>query len=209
MRFFRRPIPLPSRAAYARWAKFYPPHAHNPFMELETRVMRELLPDLHGKIVLDLACGTGRWGKEAQAHGAKQVISLDDSVDMLQAGRLRLAGAASMTAIPLAAHSIDVIVCGLAIGHTPHLEKTLSEMKRVLVTGGVALLSDVHPFRAWLGAQRTFTSAGKTYAVEHHIHSYQDYFSAAQTLHFKLTGIREAGVTGSESPSLLVVRWEA
>ncbi len=53
---------LTSLDAYARWAEAYPPQAHNALMRAEEQAVRALLPALDGQIVLDLACGTGRWG---------------------------------------------------------------------------------------------------------------------------------------------------
>lgn len=196
---------LSSREAYQRWAATYPPHAHNPFMALEEQTMQALMPALHGKQVLDLACGTGRWGNYARQQGAKQVYSLDDSFAMLQTGQPNLPCAATMTQTPLASSTIEVILCGLAIGHTPHLEAVLAEMSRVLVMGGVALISDVHPFRAWQGAQRTFEADGKTFAVEHHIHRYEAYHTAAQKAGLKIEAVREAGASEQVPPALLVL----
>ena len=207
MRFLRpRPAHLKSRAAYALWAKNYPPHAHNPFMALEEATMRDLLPDLTGKRVLDLACGTGRWGKIAQVMGAAQVISLDDSPAMLRSGMPPCAAAATMTALPLLNASIDAILCGLAVGHSPDLRAILAEMSRVLVPGGVALISDVHPFRAWGGAQRTFQAGSRTYAIEHYIHSYADYHAACRNAGLQIDAIREAAPNDQEPPAVLVLR---
>lgn len=203
----QRNVPiLPSRDAYQRWAKDYPPHAHNPFMVLETQVMIDLMPDLQGKHVLDLACGTGRWGSYARQAGAQLVYSVDDSTAMLAAGTPALACTASMTHLPLPPHAVDVVLCGLAVGHTPHLDRVFQEISRVLVPGGIALISDVHPFRAWLGGQRTFRSEGKTYAVEHHLHSYSDFHAAAQASQLQIEAVREGGVTPGDPPAVLVLR---
>src|ERR1700748_439160 len=47
--------------AYERWAPLYPPVAHNPLMRVEQHAMLEAWPDMAGKRVLDLACGSGRY----------------------------------------------------------------------------------------------------------------------------------------------------
>ena len=202
----RRTPTLASREAYARWAENYPPEAHNPFMALEQDTMRAMLPPLQGKRVLDLACGTGRWGKIATDAGTAMVFSTDDSLPMLLAGRPSLACAGTMTALPYRDSCADVILCGLAIGHTRNLAATLREIKRVLVPGGMALLSDLHPVQAWLGARRTFQSGGQTLAVEHHIHSYEHYHLAAKEIGLTIDHIREAGVSPGDPPVLLVLQ---
>jgi SAM-dependent methyltransferase len=86
-RVLKRAMPvLPSVQAYRLWAAAYPPHAHNPLMQLEQDAMLQLMPDMRGKWVLDLACGTGRYGLIALEQGAAGVVGVDNSPDMLQPG---------------------------------------------------------------------------------------------------------------------------
>jgi len=176
---------LSSLDAYARWAATYPPRAHNALMEAEESAMVSLLPELAGQVVLDLACGTGRYGLLAQERGAKAVIGLDNSQAMLRANPLEVRALSTSEALPLAGSSVDVVLCGLALGHLPRLEPTMREISRVLKSGGAALISDFHPFIFLSGQRRTFTAPdGQTYAVEHYPHLYADYHRA----------VREAGL---------------
>jgi malonyl-CoA O-methyltransferase len=179
---FRRFLPtvsiptLSSLDAYARWAASYPPHAHNVLMQTEEVAMRKLMPELGGQVVLDLACGTGRYGLLAREMGAKQVVGLDNSMAMLEANQQSQIALATSEAIPLASQSVNVVLCGLALGHLPSLRPTFSEISRILKPGGITLISDFHPFVFLGGGQRTFTAPdGLTYAVEHYAHLYADY----------------------------------
>src|ERR1700754_2903352 len=100
---------------------------------------------------------------------------------MLQKNPMPLKALSTTEKIPLASQSIDVVLCGLALGHLKQLETSMSEISRVLKTKGCALVSDFHPFIFLNGQQRTFTTAdGHSYAVEHYVHLYADYHSAAQ-----------------------------
>lgn len=182
----RRVIParplhtLDSLAAYDLWAANYPPQAHNVLMQTEQKAMLDLLPSLAGQVVLDLACGTGRYGLIAQERGAKQVIAIDNSPAMLAGNPLRNRIQATTEVIPLASGSVDIVLCGLALGHLPRLQPSLDEIARILKPGGAALVSDVHPFIALNGAQRTFSAPdGRVYAVEHYPHLYADTQRAA------------------------------
>jgi malonyl-CoA O-methyltransferase len=131
--------------------------------------------------VLDLACGTGRYGLIARDHGARTVIELDNSPEMLRANPLRHITLSTTEAMPLPGKSADVVICGLALGHLPRLVPTLHEISRVLKPGGCALISDFHPFLFLNGQRRTFTAPdGTTYAVEHYPHLYSDYQWATQ-----------------------------
>lgn len=199
-------ITLSSLDAYARWAAAYPPHAHNALMEAEESAMRGLLPALAGRVVLDLACGTGRYGLLAQESGASRVLGLDNSPAMLRANPLPLRALATTEAIPLASASVDVILCGLALGHLPRLTPSIAEISRILRLGGCALVSDFHPFIFLNGARRTFTAPdGKTYAVEHYVHLYSDYHRAASDSGLIIDAIAEPRL--NDAPIVIVYRF--
>jgi malonyl-CoA O-methyltransferase len=183
---------LSSLAAYDQWASTYPPHAHNVLMEAEQAAMTSLFPAFAGQIVLDLACGTGRYGLLAQNGGAKTVFGLDNSPAMLLASPLDRRALSTTEAIPLPDNSVDVILCGLALGHLPRLAPSIGEITRVLKPGGCALVSDFHPFIFLNGARRTFTAPdGKTFAVEHYAHLYSDYHRAASDAGLTITAVLE------------------
>jgi malonyl-CoA O-methyltransferase len=185
-------ITLTSLDAYAQWAASYPPHAHNVLMEAEQAAMTSLFPSLAGKTILDLAGGTGRYGLLARDSGAKTVFSFDNSPAMLRANTLPYRALSTTESIPLANHSVDVILCGLALGHLPRLAPSIGEIARVLKPDGCALVSDFHPFIFLNGARRTFTAPdGTTYAVEHYAHLYSDYHSAASDSGLHITAVLE------------------
>lgn len=179
-RWWRQPRLLTSRTAYRLWAAAYPPNAHNPFMVLEESLMLAHLPPVQGLAMLDLACGTGRYTELLMQQGA-HVISIDHSFDMLRRGIAPHTTQADIMALPLPSACLDGIVCGLAIGHVADLQQALSEIGRVLHSGGFALLSDLHPALKDQNAQRTFNAQGQTYAIEHYWHGEEDYQRAAQT----------------------------
>jgi malonyl-CoA O-methyltransferase len=188
---------LSSLDAYDLWAATYPPQAHNALMEVEQKAMLDLMPPLEGQVVLDLACGTGRYGLLAHERGARAVIGIDNSWAMLAASPLHGLVQATSEAIPLKNGSVDVILCGLALGHLPSVEASVSEIGRVLKAGGVALISDVHPFVALNGAQRTFSAPdGKVYAVEHHAHLYSDMQRAAAAAGLVIDALLEPALKG-------------
>jgi hypothetical protein len=85
-------------------------------------------------------------------------------------------------------------------------------MGRVLATGGVLLISDLHPFQALNGALRTFQGAdGKQYAVEHYVHQYEDYHRMANEAGLRIRDVREPCHPASKlrkMPIVLVLRFE-
>jgi malonyl-CoA O-methyltransferase len=161
-------------------------------MQAEEAAMKALFPKLAGQTVLDLACGSGRYGLIAAAEGASNVIGLDNSPAMLQQNHTRLKALSSTEHIPLASASADVVLCGLALGHLQSLDASMREISRVLNPEGIALVSDFHPFIFLNGQQRTFTTPdGQTYAVEHYVHLYADYHRAAGQAGLKIDAVLE------------------
>ncbi len=184
---------LAPRDAYRLWAETYPPYAHNLLMQVEERAVCELLPDVRGKRVLDLACGTGRYARILRERGAR-VIALDFSYEMLAQSEKTFARAqGDMNALPLNAAAIDVIVCGLAVGHVADLHRTLQEMARVLERGGTLVYSDFHAAtRKW---QRTFRAHNQIFAVQHFPRAESDHIRALRDAEFIIDAIRPVSIT--------------
>ena len=204
----RLPRTLSSLAAYDLWAANYPPHAHNPLMQAEQAAMLDLMPPLAGKGVIDVASGTGRYALIAQQRGAAATIAIDNSPAMLAASPLAQRVQSTSEALPLPAASVDVVICALALGHLPRLQPSLNEIARVLMPGGAALVSDVHPLVALGGGQRTFhASDGGVYAVEHYPHLYADYQRAGAVAGLEIDGFVEPTLEGGSSPVVVVYRF--
>lgn len=202
----RSRLALGSRDAYAKWAQHYPPTPHNLLMEIEQQSMLSLMPTLCDKRVLDLACGTGRYGLIAQSQGAELVVGVDNSYEMVARSSIPNSLVGSMEQIPLADASVDVVLCGLAVGHYANLDMILHEISRVLMTGGQAIISDFHPFQYLSGARRTFTVDDTEYEVEHYPHLYQTLHSASENAGLSIDAIQEPLIQGKIFPVVIVYR---
>ena len=194
--------------AYARLADSYPAEAHNPFMKLEQETLLELLPDVAGKIALDVACGTGRYLELLRARGATVAVGVDASAEMLRKARgLGALARGDLRALPVASARFDLVVCGLAVGHVAALSVVLAEMGRVLRPGGTLVYSDFHPFARLLGHARVFSVAGRAFAVEHHLHLYGAHQAACRAAGLEIEEVREAiSATEPPFPAVLAIR---
>ena len=141
---------------YERWAPTYPPEPHNPLMRAEQQCMLAQLPDVTGRRVLDLACGSGRYARLMAAAGAAEVVAVDFSAAMLARVSTGFRVRADLTQLPFACGSFDLVVSGLAIGHASDLATCLREVARVLRPGGAVLYSDFHSEAAGAGLTRSF-----------------------------------------------------
>ena len=150
---------LSNLEAYEGWAERYPPLPHNPLMRAEQQALLALWPDVAGACALDLASGSGRYARLLEERGAACVVATDLSPAMLRRAPLALRVRADMMVLPFRDACFDLVVCGLAVGHAPQLERWMREVARVLVPGGAILCSDFHPDAAMAGMTRSFTDA--------------------------------------------------
>jgi malonyl-CoA O-methyltransferase len=151
---------LPPRDAYAAWAATYDSDP-NPLIALETRLVRPLLPDLSGRLVADVAAGTGRWARFAADRGA-HVIAVDFCPEMLSRAP-RPAVLADASRLPLATATVDVAICAFGLSYT---EACLDELARITRPGGSVVVSDMHPDAVRLGWTRGFSAEGRRMRVE-------------------------------------------
>jgi ubiquinone/menaquinone biosynthesis C-methylase UbiE len=154
--------------AYERWAPLYPPVAHNPLMGAEQRAMLEVWPNMDGRRVLDLACGSGRYSKLLRAANAAQVIALDFCAPMLRQVTAAYRVRASMMQLPFQPAVFDAVVSGLAVGHASDIRQWMREVARVLSAGGELVYSDFHSEAIRAGMTRSFKDAANvTWTVPH------------------------------------------
>ena len=134
---------------YERWAATYDSFP-NPILAREERHLVPLLGDLRGKMILDLACGTGRWLEIILRRGAATGVGLDCSPAMLRTARQKHAIAsqlahASCEMLPFRAESFDLAVCSFAVGHIRELGNLVRELACVMKSGADVFITDLHP----------------------------------------------------------------
>jgi SAM-dependent methyltransferase len=131
------------------------PKSLNEIVEKPT--MFSLLPELQGKRVLDLGCGTGEHLQHYLAQGAAFAVGLDLSQSMLLQAEKNLArNAINPTAYRLYClpmehlaeieeGQFDLIVSSFAFHYIEDFAALLQAIKGKLKTGGILLFSQEHP----------------------------------------------------------------
>jgi 2-polyprenyl-6-hydroxyphenyl methylase/3-demethylubiquinone-9 3-methyltransferase len=128
-----------------------------------------LLGHIHaGERVLDVGCGEGCFAAELVRAGAEVVVGLDVAAEPLRRARERhpelvdLRQMSAAGAWPLKDASFDVVWAGEVIEHVADTAGWLSELRRVLRSGGLLLLSTPDhgrlPMLAWALAPRAFAT---------------------------------------------------
>ena len=186
--------------------------------------MLALLPGhLRGHAVLDAGCGSGRYLLHVLRRGARRVLGVDLSAEMLARAASfefkvmssELAHArnsklitqnlelirASIEAIPVRDRWANLTVCGLTIGHVERLDAALAELRRVTRPGGTILCSDFHPIGHALGWRREFSAGGQRYAVRHTAYLYSDWQRACATLGMRIVNMLEPYLDPADIPA--------
>ena len=102
--------------------------------------------------------------------------------------------------------SIDLVVCGLALGDIAELELALTEIARVLRPGGRVIYSVVHPAGEAAGWSRTFESDGRQWAVDGFWHSLDRHRAGLRCGGTHHRGMARARACRTGQRAVLVVR---
>jgi len=122
-----------------------------PHRFVEKPAMKKLIPDLHGKRVLMLGCGTGEESALLEKFGGKDMIGIDTSKESV-----RLANASypthtfeagDMHNLAFEDGSFDYVYSSLTIHYSKEPKKVYAEVIRILKPGGVFQFSVGHPMR--------------------------------------------------------------
>lgn len=119
-------------------------------MEKETRTsFYSLLPNLEGKRILDVGCGSGQDAIHYSSKGAI-VSGIDISDKEIDLARSKECGdftVGDMKFLPYESNSFDIITSFYALQTSENVEKSLLEMIRVAKSGAQIVILTKHPFR--------------------------------------------------------------
>ena len=152
--------------AFSEWAKVYD-RQENALLVLEERYLKRILPDITGKHVLDIGCGTGRWLEHLIRRGQPgSLCGLDASSEMLQVARSKKFSSVTLVqtelpSLPIPSDTIDLVLTSFVLSYVDNLQRCAYELARVMREGGDLFISDMHPETAGtLGWTRDFTALG-------------------------------------------------
>jgi SAM-dependent methyltransferase len=193
---------------YGLWSETYDQPLR--LFPIEEPTMHRLLDPLPASVVLDAACGTGRYSVHLAARGHR-IIGVDRSPEMLAKARQKLPQSefreGDLKALPLEAKSVDVAVCALAMVHLPEVGKAVAELARVVRPGGRVIISDVHPFIVLLGWQAQFpTALGGTGFMRLHAHLPSDYCQASAAAGLRVRSCHEPRLTAEAAVTVAAER---
>jgi SAM-dependent methyltransferase len=107
---------------------------------------------LRGQTVVDLGCGPGFYTRALRERGAEVIPVDNDPAEMTYAGAApEGAVLADAAELPLDDDSVDGLFCSNMLEHTPHPERVIAEIERVLRPGGWTYVSFTNWYSPWGG----------------------------------------------------------
>jgi cyclopropane fatty-acyl-phospholipid synthase-like methyltransferase len=116
----------------------------------EQLAMLSLLPDLKGLSILDLGCGAGELCRRMVDLGAKEVIGVDISRNMLELARKDVTSGVTfqnkaMEDLEFSPETFDLVVSSLAFHYVADLRDMFEKIYLWLKPAGLLLFSIEHP----------------------------------------------------------------
>jgi SAM-dependent methyltransferase len=188
---------------YRQWAATYD-EPRNSLFDIDEPVMHRLIEALPVGDALDAACGTGRHAEYLAGQGFT-VIGVDSSPEMLERARTRVPSGdfrlGDLRDLPLPDGSVDLVVSGLALSHSPSLEPVLAEFARVLRPGGRAVISDAHCEIGFRGSiPHALGPSGEPGLVATYRHTAGDFVRAALAAGLRIRACEEPRGSGGDQP---------
>lgn len=118
---------------------------------LEIPVIKSMLPDLKNKTILDLGCGNGGMSRYFIEQGAKSVLAIDISNNMINEAyeKNNLEGITyqvlEMENISKLNLKFDLVFSSLAFHYVEDFDKLMSDIYNLLNEDGILLFSQEHP----------------------------------------------------------------
>lgn len=149
-------------ARYDAIAEFYEQFAADVYNDSPMAALLQLLGDISGLRLLDLACGHGRLSRELARRGG-QIMGLDISAALLNLARAHeTESPLNITYIQADASSpetleqeiFDAVMCSFGLADIDDLDGAIATVARVLRPGGFFAFSMLHPcFPGWESKQ--------------------------------------------------------
>ena len=189
-------------SGYRLWAGTYDDF-HNPLISVEQPIISRLIDSIHPGRALDAACGTGRYSRYMSERGHK-VSSVDMSAEMIERARANVPDvefkSGSLEALPFPDRTFDLVMRGLALTHLPAISKAISEMARVLKSGGTAIIADHHPMAGFLGGSAIFQDKDRYYRnVKSYVHPHSEYVASFVAAHLDIQECIEPEMTEEQA----------
>lgn len=141
---------------YNQNADSYASHVSDPLQSTyhsyyEKPALFSLFPEVRGKDVLSLGCGSGVDIEYIKNKGASRAVGIDISENLIKIAKEHTTNCEfhtmDMESTPFSSKSFDIIFSSLALHYIENWDKVFAEIFRLLKPGGTCIFSCMHPLR--------------------------------------------------------------
>jgi SAM-dependent methyltransferase len=184
------------REGYGEWVRTYEQTVQD---EMDLRLLERLgsVDWTAPRVILDLACGTGRIGVWLRRRGSTASLDgVDITPEMLDIARgrgvYRTLAVADVTATGRPAETYDLCTQSLADEHLPELDPLYREVARVTRPQGGFVIVGYHPQFLMAGMPTHFDRApGEPVTIRSYVHLLSDHVRAALAAGWSLGEMHE------------------
>ncbi len=188
---------MKTEEAYNHWANQYDTNL-NKTRDLDQKKTQEILSNYEFKNVLELGCGSGK-NTTYFAERAEKVIALDFSEKMLSLAQekinlkhVRFKKTDLLQSWPVENSFADLISINLVLEHIQDLNNLFQQVYRKLNSKGLLYISELHPFKQYLGSKARFEVDGEIHVLETFSHHISDFIGAAKFNNLSLVDLQES-----------------
>ncbi len=183
------------KSAYNNWSDSYDKD-DNFTRDIDELVTNRRFGKLQFKTILELGCGTGK-NTVMFSQIANKVFAVDFSEEMIKKSKEKIK-ADNVTFLksdiakkwPVVG-PVNLITCNLILEHIENLNFIFTEAYQLLCKEGKFYISELHPFRQYIGKKANFIKDGVTIEIPSYLHSISDFINAAFENNFKLIKLEE------------------
>ncbi len=147
--------------------------------------------------LLEIGCGTGK-NTEWLLTKAKHLVAADFSAEMLAKAKEKVtAKNVEFRQFDLRGdwkfsdNQFDLITCSLALEHIEDIDFVFGQAHKVLRTGGLFYIGELHPFKQYQGSKARFDTGEGVFELECFVHHISEFFAAAKNNNFELVDLKE------------------
>ena len=182
--------------AYNIWARQYDTNVYRT-RDLDKRCTIETLNNLVFKNVLELGSGTGK-NTEWLLNKAERIIGLDFSQEMLNKAKEKISDKrVTFKKVDLTKdwktenNFADLITSSLTLEHIKNLDHIFFQANQKLKKNGLFFISELHPFKQYLGSKAQYETENGTKELEVYVHHISEYIDDAKNNGFQLIELKE------------------
>ena len=182
--------------AYNSWAEQYDTN-QNKTRDLDIKSTKETLEQYRFHNVLELGCGTGK-NTQWLLTKASQIIGLDFSEGMMKIAKEKITDkrvvfkkADLNNDWDIENKSVDLITSSLTLEHIQNLNHIFNQANKKLIENGFFFISELHPFKQYVGSGARYTTEAGTVHLEVYTHHLSDFTDSALKHGFEIIEIKE------------------